>query len=90
MNIDPKKIAATTAAIAKGAKNLSEDDDFRKLMFGTYNDGSARNLYDAMNGEFESPSEKKSHKDKTLKKKDKKKKKGKKKNKKKSKNNYKL
>ena len=77
----PSKETIVTTVLAIG-KGLAGSSAVQKFLCGTYSNGKARSLPDALTGEIYSPSQKKHKKDKKNKKKGKKKKK--KKNKKKS------
>lgn len=50
------KIVETVAA---AGRMLAENDSVKKMVLGTYSDGSARSIPDALNDEFVSPKEKK-------------------------------
>lgn len=75
------KTEAVIAVIGAVGATISSKP-FRKMMLGTYTDGTARSLADALNGEYRSPTSKASNK--------KKKKKSMKKSKKKLKKTFKL
>jgi hypothetical protein len=45
--------------VAAAGKMLAENDSVKKMVLGTYSDGSARSIPDALNDEFVSPKEKK-------------------------------
>lgn len=59
-------------ALIEGAVILISNEEFKKFMCGTYNDGSTRGIVDCLKGEHKSPKEKKKE-EKKLKKKYKKK-----------------
>lgn len=66
-----KKFTVTQAASL--VKSLAEDKNVRRIVFGTYSDGSTRSLSDAINGEILSPKDKVKYKKKKKKSKKKKK-----------------
>lgn len=72
MAVDVDKIIKVGSAIFSGAKEALKDDGVKKVVFGTYSDGSPRNFADAQNGEFLSPEQKKKMSKKKKKKKNKK------------------
>ena len=56
--MDVGKIAEVIAVIGK---EVVGNSDIKKFAFGTYTDGSTRNVVDAINGEYMSPKTKKKH-----------------------------
>lgn len=77
--MDEKKLAAIGAFVATATEVLFSEKG-KKFICGTYSDGTARSITDAINGEIISPKEKEKRKSiKKIKNKSKKKKKNKKK-----------
>lgn len=52
MGIDVKKLVEVAG---RAAKAVSENDDIKKTILGTYSDGTPRSLVDAYQGEILSP-----------------------------------
>ena len=74
-------IKAGASFVTEAEKHISENKDIQKMLFGTYSNGSPRNLADAISGEVVSPEDKlkiTKRLEKNEKKKKKRKKKGKK------------
>lgn len=57
--MDVDKLLKVGSTIFGGAKEALKDDGIKQAIFGSYSDKTPRNFYDAMNGEFLSPSQKK-------------------------------